>query len=83
MERRSITRGIGKNHELANDLWTAPDTNHRMPAVLVMDRKQISSDDVEARLVNIERMDRKKISKRSDGLLANQLLRASLQSEKS
>ena len=83
MEIRSITWGIGKNHELANDLWTAPDTHPRMLAMLVMDRKQTSSDYLEARMGNIERRDRKEISNRSDWPLANQLLRASLQSEKS
>jgi 3-methyladenine DNA glycosylase AlkD len=57
MEIRSIPRGIVKNHELANDLWTAPDTHPRMLDVLVMDRKQTSSDCLEARMGNIERRD--------------------------
>jgi 3-methyladenine DNA glycosylase AlkD len=70
-EIRTIAKEIGKDHELADDLWTAKDTNHRMLAVLVMDRKQISSDYLAVFMGDIERRDRQDMSKLSNWLLAN------------
>ncbi len=73
---KKIAKEIKKDHELAIQLWESEKYNPRLLSVLIMDKKQLSLDKLEAMTQDLLVNDQKEQNHVGDWLLANQLIKA-------
>ena len=66
---------IGKDHDLAMDLWATGAFAARLLAVLVLDKKRLSQDVIDAFASDIVEHDEEQGAQLGDWLLANQLMK--------
>ncbi|MBF6607358.1 MAG: DNA alkylation repair protein [Flavobacterium sp.] len=70
---RKMAAQIKKEHQLAEELWSAQLLFPRLLAILIMDPKQLSSDVIDRLIVNIEQHPMNERLQLTDWLMANQL----------
>ncbi len=72
---RKIAKEIKKDHALALELWTFATFHSRQLAILIMDKKQLSTDLVDRLMADIQQHEDKERTHLSDWLMANQLMK--------
>lgn len=72
---RKIARDIGKDHELAAELWSNGKFLPRQLAILIMDSKRLSQDVINELVKDIQAHPFEERNQLTDWLMANQLLK--------
>lgn len=70
---RKIAKDIKKDHELALELWSTAEFLPRLLAVLILDKKRLSEDDLNAFTADMQTHDFNERNNLMDWLFANQL----------
>lgn len=72
-EIKALAKEIGQNHTIAMELWSTKDVHARLLAVLVMEKKVLSQQDIERLAKDIESHPYEEANRLADWLMANQL----------
>jgi len=67
---------IGRDHDLANELWSSGNYGARLLSVLILDKKQLTATEVERLAADMLEHDDAERDQLADWLLANQLTKA-------